>query len=61
MRKTLQKKFSLVLKSAIMDFDMHYKRYVPLKSLLYYTTITYQKFSFGLFLNLKIFLNLWTV
>ena len=28
------------LKSAIMDFEMHYKEYAPLKSLLYYITIT---------------------
>ena len=38
-----------------MDFEMNYKRYVPLKPLLYYITVTSQKFSFALFLQLEIF------
>ena len=54
MRKTLEKSL-LPLKSTIMDFEIHYKKYAPLKSLLHYTTITCQNFSFALFLYLEIF------
>ena len=43
------------MKFAIMDVEMHYKKYTPLKSLLYYITTTCQKFSFALFLYLEIF------
>ena len=53
MRKTLEK-ILLPLKSAIMDFEIHYKKYDPLKSFSY-TTITCENISFALFLYLKIF------
>ena len=33
---------------------MDYKKYAPLKSFLYYITITCQKFSFALFLKLLV-------
>ena len=54
MRKSY-KKTLFPLKSAIMDFEMHYKKHAPYKSLLYYITITCQKFSFTLFSNLRYF------
>ena len=41
MRKTLEK-ILLPLKSANMDFEVHYKKWAPLKSLPCYTTITCQ-------------------
>ena len=37
MRKNLEKSL-LLLKSAIMNFEMHYQKHAPLKSLFYYTT-----------------------
>ena len=38
-----------------MDFELHYKKYAPLKSLLYYTTVTCQKFGFALLSILRCF------
>ena len=54
-REEPYKILSLPIKSAIMDIEMHYKKHAPIKSLHYYTTITYQKYSFALFLYLEIF------
>ena len=39
MRKTLEN-ILLPLKSTIMNFEVHYKKYAPLKSFLYYTAKT---------------------
>ena len=54
MRKTIEK-ILIPLKSAVMDLQVHYKKYSPQKLLLYHTTITCQSFSFVLFLYLEIF------
>ena len=39
-----------LLKSIVIDFEIHYKKYAPLRLLLYYITITCQKSGFALFL-----------
>ena len=40
------KKPLFLVKSAIMNLEMHYEKYAPFKLLLYYITITYQKSVF---------------